>query len=50
VVRCLSCGPSARREERKFVTVLFADLVGFTSRTGASLYISEAEALMAASA
>jgi class 3 adenylate cyclase/tetratricopeptide (TPR) repeat protein len=25
-------GPSVRREERKFVTVVFADLVGFTSR------------------
>src|SRR5437763_11911350 len=35
---CNSCGavlaaaPEARREERKIVTVLFADLVGFTSR------------------
>jgi class 3 adenylate cyclase/tetratricopeptide (TPR) repeat protein len=34
---CNSCGapleaPAARREERKVVTVLFADLVGFTSR------------------
>ncbi len=35
---CNACGaplnaePSAPREERKFVTVLFADLVGFTSR------------------
>src|ERR1700686_4872267 len=34
---CLACGaaltiPSERREERKVVTVLFADLVGFTSR------------------
>jgi class 3 adenylate cyclase/tetratricopeptide (TPR) repeat protein len=28
----LSSGPSARREERKVVTVLFADLVGFTAR------------------
>jgi class 3 adenylate cyclase len=33
---CLSCGtelrPDAAREERKVVSVLFADLVGFTSR------------------
>src|SRR5256886_15722962 len=33
---CLACGASVgvaeRREERKIVTVLFADLVGFTSR------------------
>jgi class 3 adenylate cyclase len=35
---CNACGaaltaePSAPREERKVVTVLFADLVGFTSR------------------
>src|SRR5258707_12988936 len=34
---CLACGaaltiPEPRREERKVVTVLFADLVGFTSR------------------
>src|SRR5437763_2225942 len=35
---CNSCGavlaaaPESRREERKVVTVLFADLVGFTSR------------------
>src|SRR4051812_40534368 len=35
---CLNCGsslaaaPETRREERKIVTVLFADLVGFTSR------------------
>jgi class 3 adenylate cyclase/tetratricopeptide (TPR) repeat protein len=33
---CFSCGrpfeEAAAREERKFVTVLFADLVGFTSR------------------
>src|SRR5256885_11349740 len=35
---CLACGAAltaageARREERKIVTVLFADLVGFTSR------------------
>src|SRR5437868_7736206 len=35
---CNSCGaplastPEERREERKIVTVLFADLVGFTSR------------------
>jgi class 3 adenylate cyclase len=35
---CNGCGspvtsaPSVRREERKFVTVLFADMVGFTSR------------------
>src|SRR3954454_11968758 len=33
---CLACGSAAaaetRREERKVVTVLFADLVGFTSR------------------
>jgi class 3 adenylate cyclase len=35
---CMACGaplasePAARREERKVVTVLFADLVGFTSR------------------
>src|SRR5256886_5466730 len=35
---CNSCGsalvaaPESRREERKIVTVLFADLVGFTSR------------------
>jgi class 3 adenylate cyclase/tetratricopeptide (TPR) repeat protein len=34
---CLACGaplaaPDERREERKVVTVLFADLVGFTSR------------------
>src|SRR3954464_7355318 len=35
---CNSCAaplastPEARREERKIVTVLFADLVGFTSR------------------
>src|SRR5436853_7083865 len=35
---CLNCGsslaaaPEARREERKIVTVLLADLVGFTSR------------------
>jgi class 3 adenylate cyclase/tetratricopeptide (TPR) repeat protein len=34
---CLACGtelaPAERREERKVVTVLFADLVGFTSRS-----------------
>jgi class 3 adenylate cyclase len=35
---CLECGgaleaPSPRREERRVVTVLFADLVGFTSRS-----------------
>jgi predicted ATPase/class 3 adenylate cyclase len=36
--RCANCGapltaePTAAREERKVVTVLFADLVGFTSR------------------
>src|SRR5437868_4568318 len=33
---CLACGAALtdepRREERKIVTVLFADLVGFTSR------------------
>ena len=34
---CSACGAAlgalaARREERKVVTVLFADLVGFTSR------------------
>src|SRR5258708_25269480 len=28
----LAAAPEARREERKIVTVLFADLVGFTSR------------------
>ena len=35
---CNSCGAAlepaaARREERKVVTVLFADLVGFTARS-----------------
>jgi class 3 adenylate cyclase len=29
----LTAEPSARREERKVVAVVFADLVGFTART-----------------
>ena len=37
---CASCGmalaPAVQREERKVVTVLFADLVGFTARGGAA--------------
>ncbi len=49
---CLSCGaalaaePPARREERKVVTVLFADLVDFTARSE-KLDPEDVEALLA---
>ena len=48
----LACGSAlaaeAPHKERKIVTVLFADLVGFTSRSvDASFYACRSEALLA---